>query len=291
MAATMEAKSIEDSVSNMLKTHEQWANSNEPSINLNYKTVVEDMFDAWATADIPASFRRLYEAVLRLQVEWEKFGLNRSENRPNPHEGYWRALAEVQREFSGYQEQSIPEIEPVWLLVQQGVPMMQIATAIYGQDGIGPFLINRKPRLDLVAQEAKTPGSVIPKDWVHPAVAEKMAEQRKKLENRLQRTRELAQEHGDAPETVEQLLAEGVGHKQIARMKGLSIQQVIDIEEKSRDDSKKSQAAAEGADLTQRIHEMLDAGIPAAEISKQLCCTAQKVGSVVRDRNSGRNGE
>src|SRR6185437_1418964 len=86
-----------------------------------------------------------------------------------PGPSFWAAAKAVAVARAGADAPVVERLEPVHVLIAQGVTYDQIARHIYGRRGEGPFLqANGAPDVALIEQEANEPGSVIPKDWIPP---------------------------------------------------------------------------------------------------------------------------
>jgi len=217
---------------NFLTTHDRWTESNEQSLPEHYESSVEELLSLWADGDIPGHLRQLAGAVEQLRSEWISFQGYRSLRQLMPRGGFWGAVTAVLTERNGSEVEDGKTIEPVALLRKQGVSDNQIARHIYGHNDVGPFLQGNRVRADLIDREANEPGSVLGKDWVHPLEAGRRRDQQELQQRRIARTRALAKTHGDAPESIEELLQQGVSVQQISAMKGVSKNEVVEVAKK-----------------------------------------------------------
>lgn len=216
------------SVTNFLRTHDQWCDSSTQIIDDNYESAVEEMLRTWEDGDLPGRLRLLADAVENFRREWTGYLNRRTPRNPMAQtDRLWKAVEGLIRERAGFEAGESKALEPVALLLKQNVTPNQIAQHIYGHDGKGPFLKNGRTQADLVQQEADKPGSVIPANFIHPLEQSAAREHQELLKKRIARTRTLAKTHADAPESIEELLRQGVGVSQIAKMKGVSINDVV----------------------------------------------------------------
>jgi hypothetical protein len=219
-------------VSRFLQVHNAWANSPTENLTEEYENAAEIMLRGFESGDVPERCRALLGRVDYARSQWQSFQAYRSKLHPKPRDAWWSAVEALLKEVEGLAVDEERYIEPVYLLLEQKVGVNQIAHHIYGHNGVGPFLKNGVPQPQLIYKEGREPGSVLGADWVHPAEAERRAARKAYLAQRLEQTRALAKAHADAPETIDELLEQGVGVKQIAQMKGVSMNDVIQIAKK-----------------------------------------------------------
>lgn len=222
-----------EATDSFLRAHDEWVEAPDTDLlTPEYEQALEDLLEGFADGDIPGRCRDLVAAVGTLAEEWEKFQGYVSQLRPHPRDSFWAAVEQVRQAREGAGEPQRKPLESVAQLVKQNVPLSQIAMYIYGyqpHEGakhVGPFMRNGVPVQELIDQEVKEPGSVVPKDWVHP---QEQARQRAEQERRtrcLRRLQEKVRSAPVAPESVEQLLREGVFANQIADMKQISVEEV-----------------------------------------------------------------
>ena len=128
-----------------------------------------------------------------------------------PQDRFWTALRELMHERRVCGDLVLRRPESVATLRRQKVSDFQIAQHIYGRRGKGPFIdADGRIRHDLIDQEEKEPGSVVPADWVHEAEIERLRDQHIAIG-------EAAQPNGSAtkgPPTIEGMLREGASIEQ-----------------------------------------------------------------------------
>lgn len=177
----------------------------------------------------------LQSAIWRVQEEHRGYvtrepGKIRLENgAPGP--GFWGALKAVILARVESEPSIIEVLEPVSVLLKQGVSYAQIGTQIYGRGGVGPFI---QPTGDvnvaLIEQEAKEPGSVVPADWVPLWEIESLKRRKAAIRSPLDAfsAMETAKKYDD-PATVEELLREGAFVQQIERAKNVTREHVLEV--------------------------------------------------------------
>lgn len=145
---------------------------------------------------------------------------------------FWKAAGNI-KELLFTVETSEPEqLEPVHALLSQKVSHEQIAKYIYGFRGEGPFILkNGMVDYAAVDREAKYPGSVIPKGWIHPS-KKKMADDRQKglgREMEVYRELEKGPKRYEDPQSVEEMLYAGAFIQQIEKGKNVSREHVLAV--------------------------------------------------------------
>ena len=172
-------------------------------------------------------------AIGRLRVEYEGYvhrehGKIRLENgAPGP--SFWAAVKQFATARQSAEQPVYQRLEPVAVLLKQGVTHSQIGLQMYGRRGVGPFVqANGDVDMALIEREAKVPGSVIAADWVPPWQQAGVARRRRQLDERLALfTRMETARHYDDPCTVEEMLKQGAYVQQIERAKGVSRRVVL----------------------------------------------------------------
>lgn len=121
----------------------------------------------------------------------------------------------------------IPELESIQELLEQNVSHRQICR-IYGFT-----LSNGIEDLDRLAEEIAEPGRHTGNGWMAPSMAarrQKVDEALSQAEQRKRHRQRLAADQTSAtPAELAQLVGEGVSAKQIARMMGVSVNEVIQL--------------------------------------------------------------
>lgn len=215
-----------DVAKRFLQVHDAWAASPDATLTEGYEQAADILFRAFEDGDLPEQCRSLAGAVDYARAQWQSFQGYRSLLKPLPREAWWVAVEQIMKAVSAADVDEDRPLEPVAMLLKQGVGVSQIANHIYGHHGTGPFLKNGVPQPHLVYQEGEKPGSVLGADWVHPSEQARRDQREAALKQRISQTRALSRKHADAPESLEDLLQQGVSFKQIAQMKGVSMEAV-----------------------------------------------------------------
>jgi hypothetical protein len=203
-----------------------------------FMVAIDDCCTVWQHGDVPERCRPLLSIIERLTAEWRNFELYVSTREPIPRREFWTAIGEIANAIT-WTPPPVTDFycESIAELFEQRVSAHQIAT-IYSHNGVGPFLVNGQPQIALVMREHKQPGSVLPKDFVHPRiVAEQEAAKRYTnfVAHRAQQLkaesagRALVDDSNLAPvgqEPIEDLIDQGVRDEQIAVIKRLPIEEV-----------------------------------------------------------------
>lgn len=143
-----------------------------------------------------------------------------------PH-AVWRAIDALEDAHAAYVRSRVPELESIADLKQQGVPDRQICR-IYGfvrKDGIED--------LDMLAEEVAEPGRHTGKGWMAPIQRTRIQAAEHAVQaasERRQRREGLTAPKASATEAdLASLVAEGVSGRQIARMLGISLDDVLQL--------------------------------------------------------------
>lgn len=162
------------------------------------------------------------------RLEWEKHkrALVRTQDVDLlPGESFWSLWFAIEDILTQTELTVIPAIETVAEFIEQKVPIKTIC------DVYGWHLPNGAPDAQKVSEERAKPGTHVPLGFMTPMQKRKHADNERKLgEARYWRTRleqKLDIVGRIAPETVEQLAILGVSAKQIAKMKKISVEDVL----------------------------------------------------------------
>lgn len=227
-------------VDNLKRVHDAWESDDQSPLQptAELERVINATIRTCESGDVPFDCRELIRAVDLMGAEWRKYeaGQRTPDYRPVP--AFWEALRGVWRARAGSSRPKVRRPEPVKVLIDQKVSYQQIAQRIYGwfnpatEQFEGPLLDERgNPDIDLIHKEAEQAGSVVPKDWVHPSERERVEQEAAAVEASLEPSVRHESKPTEDPATVEELLREGAFPEQIARVKGLSINQVLSIAE------------------------------------------------------------
>ena len=244
----MEASHREDELilaaQRMLDEHEAWENSDSQQIPESFLVAVDDCCTTWHAGDIPERCRSVLPTVERLTTHWREFETYASNREPIPRREFWEAMGAIRNALT-WAPPAVQEFycESVQELLDQKVTPRQIAL-IYSHEGKGPFMVDGQPQPALVQREARTPGSVLPVDFVHPrTLAEQVARARYSnfLAYRANALKESGHhQHGAeiaphlarvGPETVEDLIGQGLNDHQISVTKSMPLDEVRKMRE------------------------------------------------------------
>ena len=258
------------SVDEMIRRIEAWMKDPQggPVVPPGVQLVIENAAMVCGTGDIPESCRELATvAVPRFAEEFRGYearehGKYRAENgAPGP--GFWAAAKAVASARAGSEGPMRERVEPVAVLLRQGVSHDQIAFHIYGRRGAGPFVqSNGTADVMLIEKEAATPGSVVPEDWVPDWQKQALDERKAVLASRLKAFDSLqtAKKYDD-PATVEELLRDGAFVQQIEKVKNVSRAEVLAVAAKA------GLAAVDGPGYHPGVEEMSRNEVPKDDVT------------------------
>lgn len=219
------------SVDTMIAEHDAWANDphspEQPTERM--ELAIDAAILECSSGDVPSDCRQLVGAMSALSVRWDDYRAGSWDGRQRPLPDFWRTFQGVMSARKGANKREYRRPEPVAELIRQKVGYEQIARFIYGDGQKGPFLQDGRIRVDLILKEAEKPGSVIPEDWIHPDEIRREAEELKALNGRLNALQSRDEKRTEDPATVEELLRQGAFPEQVARVKGVSLEEVRSI--------------------------------------------------------------
>ena len=227
---------IRNVVDQFLRRLVEWAQ--EKSINVMPDRVANQLKDTatiLGQSEIPESCRSVATAVSRVAEEFRGYehrehGKVRPES-GSPGGGFWAACIELANCRSGIDEPLVEVLEPVSLLLKQGVSHEQIARHIYGRNGVGPFMqASGVPNVSAIEKEAAQPGSVLGENWVPPWHQERIDREKAKLAEMIKvLSRHRDNRRYDDPGTVESMLRDGCFVQQIEHGKGVTRAEVLKV--------------------------------------------------------------
>ena len=312
-------------VDNLIRVHDAWeSDPTQPDVPTEeFETAAEEAIAACDFGDVPSDCRELVLAVGKFGIEWTRYKDGHWDRRGRPIGTFWGAFRGILHAREGAVAAKPKRPEPVSELVKQHVTLKQIAHNIYGHHGKGPFIDEAGQILvDKIYEESKKPGSVIPKDWIHPAEEERIRKLQSDLEGRMQRVadRENAEDDTIDPASIEELLRQGAFPKQIAKVKNVDVEEVYAFaaelgikteeapnlasmrapsepqltdeqdralqprQEPTSDVDEEESESMSDDELNARIVELSEEGHGASEIARQLeGVTVQKAAAVVRE--------
>ncbi len=197
---------------------------------------VENAARICEVGDIPDQCRDLcVVAIPRLEEETRKYlDPDNPHVQPNgqPVPSWWGAARNVAKCRKESEIPEIPRLEPVSVLLAQGVSHNQIAFHIYGFRGQGPFVdAHGGADVGLIEKEAKEPGSVIKPGWIPPWSADHVRRRMEESDARIAGYDRLAAEKstkgtGD-PCDIAGMIRDGCDVQQIERAKGVGREDVV----------------------------------------------------------------
>jgi hypothetical protein len=189
------------------------------------------------SGDVPEEYRDLCViAVPRLNEELDKYmdtdRDNSMERDGLPVPSFWAAVVKLMETLQGHMTVAVEELESVAELRKQKVSDNQIAGAIYGHRGEGPFLKNGFVQKDLLDQEEKERYSVVPKNWIPPWKKRKVVEDVTVEEQKIGLYRQLMEgpKKKEDPATIAEMLRAGCYVQQIEYCKpGSTREQILKV--------------------------------------------------------------
>lgn len=320
---TDRTQDILTAVDHLITVHNEWESDpkSPPVPTLAFEEALVAAVQMCDSGDTPAQCREIVTQMNRLREEWNKYASGTMLLGARPIPAFWAAFRAVVHARSGAIRHVARRPEPVSVLLEQKVSYQQIAFHIYGDRGQGPFVdAAGQPDIVLIHKEAKEPGSVIKPDWVHPAEQRRNASSGEALTRNVERLRTIDSEGSrfvPDPASIEQLLREGQYAPVIARVKGVTVEEVYAVAERmgiaaaeapnlaatrapqepqlTDEQNRALQPQAERttppqpipipdpASVDEQILEMLKDGYAAPDIAAELGITPQKVGAVFRE--------
>ena len=225
---------ILDSVDHFLQTHKEWEEDETSPVvpTIAFESSIKQMIDTCDFGDVPSSCRDLCLAVSRLAIEWDAYenalpGKRTGDHRPVG--SFWGALRNVMTCRAHATPVAIKQPESVASLLEQKVPLRQIAFYIWGHAGKGPFITDAGQVDEAkLRDEAANPGKHT-SGWIHPEQLDRQSEAQRALQTRLGVVS--ARENTDAPvdkASIAELLNEQQYPDVIARVKRVSLDVVLE---------------------------------------------------------------
>jgi len=207
--------------------HAEWVQSDRPYITRGLDEAMGNLATLFAEGGIPAECRELEQLVRTLANEWKAWQADADIRGAThlPDDSVWRAWELVEQSHDKATAPPIPRIESVKTLRDQGVSDNQICL-IYGwQDARGRYEAWK------IDEELAHPGKHTT-DWVDPVTKHRreVAEQQRQLAEsiRQKRAEKVERLNAVAPESLEELVQQGVFLEQICDMKRLTEAEVVE---------------------------------------------------------------
>ena len=279
MVATSERrKHLFDVTDSASEAHSEWSESDIPYITDPFQSAVDDMVEVFSTGDIPADCRALnkeVEALTDLWKAWKTAAEVSGDTNTMPSQDFWLAMERV----AAARVQAVPKqpvkLETIEQLDKQGVSDRQICVMYEW------VLTDGSPDFDKLREERKDPGTHTGEDFVPPQERRRLERQSSQdaavARARRRREKKLEKMSAEAPESLEQLVAEGVSAEQIAIMRNCTVEQVFaecDEESLQRPESHYAPAQTErgihGPPINEATDRAMDADVAKRrELSKQ----------------------
>ena len=269
---------------NFFAMHDEWANDdNRENPDEIYWDGVTDLVESFEKGDVPADCRTLTDAVMAFADEADAFESRTDERQLYPKESFWRALEKVRQVVDGPTRRELPPLESIAELAK--LPYMQHAqiAEIYGFKDRRGHLLTRLVQMELdapgsvIGEAAKGKGLVDGRDWKDPRVDEIDNEEGaadRAFEAIEAKGRRARKESAPCKETDAELWEQGVSAEQAAAMLK---QDVAGVRKRFAD---WTAAAA----FNRKVWELVDKGVPAGEICKQLRTDPKKVQAAIEER-------
>lgn len=215
---------------NLLAEHTAWAESEDSELHPSdgFYKAVEETIEIFGDGDIPGKLREVERSIRDLATEWAEF-IDRVDqtNDPKalPNSKFWKLVdtIRVQREVAAPSKRF--RLETIAELVAQKVPNAQICK-IYGWVDAGG-----RPEVWKLQEEISTPGTHVGPDFVPPHERKRLAQEARQkeiirtIQARIDRRVKTANE--PAHEPIETLARQGVFVRQIAKMKKMTVPEVL----------------------------------------------------------------
>lgn len=219
-------------VDQLQELYQKWVDDPDPRFAKTFPQELMEKFETTvefiAEQDCPAQCRGVASAAEKFDGELQLFIDGNCSPDGEPRNSFDRALRDLfySREQS---DRLVPKMpESVAELRRQGVSDHQIAHAIYGYQGEGPFLRNGVILKELIDREAAQQWSVVGRDWIPGYEAVRIAQEHK---TQRYQNQPAAPQHVEKPETVEGLLRDGQFVDVIARLCKVEQSQVLAVAE------------------------------------------------------------
>lgn len=211
---------------NLVHVWNEWSgNSDVRYITKSFEDAVNDALLVFGDGSIPGDMRALHARMDILQEQWAAWNRKNEASGgkyPIPDSAFWKALESIETARQAIIKPVRRTLETIADLTAQKVPDVQICR-IYGFTDSG--MPDGNPETWKLQEERGKPGMHTDrsKGWLPPWEKKNQTDEAKQAEiiERIQRTRKgkLKLLAAVAPESIEQLIQEGVSGKQICKMK------------------------------------------------------------------------
>ena len=203
----------------------QWIESDSTYITDIFESEITELIDGFREGDIPAPARPILEQVARLKIHWDEWqdrAMRTGDATELPGNDFWLVMDEIENSHQRILDPPKRKpLETIEELDKQQVSDNQICLIYEWLDAQGA------PEYWKLKEERDKPGTHINADFVDPAVAQR--EHRKREQEHVTAERnaklkaKLNESNREAPETVEELIAQGITARQISLMKNIPV--------------------------------------------------------------------
>lgn len=214
----------------LFKEHDSWVESDEESLSLAFIQAAQKLVEGFGQGAIPESMRRLELQVSQFAKIFSAVSMvDLIDSANDSYIEFWSCFEELRKTFficNGSDcpvKENIPAIDE---LRRQGSPDAQICR-LYG------FMKNNHygewvPDLEKLNEEEQSPGKWTGNNWKSPAALQKENQQKQASDNiaKINKKRDLKNTRKKTNQSIDELIAEGVSLRQIANMKGVSVERI-----------------------------------------------------------------
>lgn len=220
---------LEDVLVEFFDQRKTWVESDYRYVTEDLERAADELIEAFSAGTIPGDLRRVEQVVSReFAPAWEAFKrVARATGDVNtlPDDGFWLAVANLEKARAEAEPKPPLSIESIDELTRQGVPDRQICLIYEWVDDRG------SPELWRLREERAEPGKHT-QFWVSAAERRRQAQEGRQHELRRQiaerQTKKVERLTKPCQETTEELLRQGLAAGQIAEMRKISIEEVLD---------------------------------------------------------------
>jgi hypothetical protein len=227
-ARTTELLSI---VSAATSARTQWINSDSTYVTEVFESEIEELITGFRQGDIPAPTRKILEQVARLKIHWEEWqdrAMRTGDATELPGNDFWLVMDEIENSHQRIMDPPKRKpLETIAELEKQEVSDYQICLIYEWMDAQGT------PEYWKLKEERDEPGKHINDDFVDPAVTQRELRKREQghitAERNAKLKAKLEASNRESPETVEELIEQGITARQISLMKNIPVIEINKI--------------------------------------------------------------
>ena len=206
--------------------HELWATSSEPTLSEGFIEIAAEAIEGFGATELPPGTEPLADAVTRFASLWRAYrGQVVDDEFAMPSPDLFAVLDEIYQLEAEAKVGSPKAVESIAELTKQGVFDAQICRIYEWIDSNGNLETSK------LQEERAKPGTHVTPDFVHPAEMRRrrsLEAHRTKLKDLRRRSvSKITNAKDSTPETLDELVAQGLSARQIARMTHQSASQVI----------------------------------------------------------------